>query len=316
MPVEFVRTKGLDKQFKLSMMYDGSGRYGIEDADHVAENGSAQTFEWYLKNHLGSTMLVYGTGAGTPGGLKAAYDYRSFGEQIELTSPSTGKVTENFTGKERDDETQLDYFGARYLDPMLGMWTSVDPARQFASPYLYAGNGANPINGVDSDGNYTLNLNEDNTVAGMVDDDKLNIVSVFNADGSLFGEFNAPPAESYFSTENIIGQKFDPNMEKNADELLDDAYSIWPADFPFWNSKQAFDFKNTYYKGAENTVGSLNGTIMTARDVGNAIWGGWTRYMYLCPRPLMNAISNAVAGGKEDAPSAVMQKWGYDNYKP
>ena len=48
----------------------------------------------------------------------------------------------------------------------------------------------------------------------------------------------------------------------------------------------------------------------------NAIWGGWTRYMYLCPRPLMNAISNAVAGGKEDAPSAVMQKWGYDNYKP
>jgi RHS repeat-associated protein len=233
----------------------------------------------------------------------------------ELTS-SADKVTENFTGKEHDDETELNYFGARYLDPMLGMWISVDPKRQFASPYLYTGNGVNPINGVDSDGNYTLNLNEDNTVAGMVDDDKVNIVSVFNADGSLFGEFNAPPAESYFSTENIIGQKFDPNMEKNADELLDDAYSIWPADFPFWNSKQAFDFKNTYYKGAENTVGSLNGTIMTARDVGNAIWGGWTRYMYLCPRPLMNAISNAVAGGKEDAPSAVMQKWGYDNYKP
>ena len=152
MPLEFVRTKGLDKQFKLSMMYDGSGRYGIEDADHAAENGSAQTFEWYLKNHLGSTMLVYGTGAGTPGGLKAAYDYRSFGEQIELTSPSTGKVTENFTGKEHDDEIALDYFGARYLDPMLGMWTSVDPKRQFASPYLYAGNGMNPMNIVDPDG--------------------------------------------------------------------------------------------------------------------------------------------------------------------
>jgi RHS repeat-associated protein len=134
-------------------MPQGLGRYGIENADHVTENGSAQTFEWYLKNHLGSTMLVYGTGAGTPGGLKAAYDYRSFGEQIELTSPSTGKVTENFTGKERDDETQLDYFGARYLDPMLGMWTSVDPKRQFASPYLYAGNEANSINGVDPDGN-------------------------------------------------------------------------------------------------------------------------------------------------------------------
>ena len=60
---------------------------------------------------------------------------------------------EHFTGKEKDDETELNYFGARYLDPMLGMWISVDPARQFASPYLYAGNGFNPVNGVDPDGN-------------------------------------------------------------------------------------------------------------------------------------------------------------------
>ena len=82
-----------------------------------------------------------------------AYDYRAFGEQVDLVSPSSGKVTENFTGKEHDDEIALDYFGARYLDPMLGMWISVDPARQFASPYLYAGNGVNPVNGIDEDGN-------------------------------------------------------------------------------------------------------------------------------------------------------------------
>ena len=109
-------------------MPQGLGRYGIESAGNPSTG--AQTFEWYLKNHLGSTMLVYGTG-GTSGGLLAAYDYRAFGEQITMTSPPTRKVTENFTGKERDDETQLNYFGARYLDPMLGMWISVDPMRQF-----------------------------------------------------------------------------------------------------------------------------------------------------------------------------------------
>ena len=63
------------------------------------------------------------------------------------------EIRKNFTGKEHDDEIALNYFGARYLDTMLGMWTSVDPKRQFASPYLYAGNGYNPVNGVDEDGN-------------------------------------------------------------------------------------------------------------------------------------------------------------------
>ena len=47
----------------------------------------------------------------------------------------------------------LDDFGARYLDPMLGMWISVDAARQFDSPYLYMGNGTNPIKLNDPDGN-------------------------------------------------------------------------------------------------------------------------------------------------------------------
>ena len=166
-------------------MPNGLGRYGIEDAVQSAESNASKNFEWYLKNHLGSTMLVYGTVASTNpseadvGARISAYDYRAFGEMVELTPPPTDKVTENFTGSrfarrtqrtacksiaepknlgakrnEHDDEIALDYFGARYLDPMLGMWTSVDPARQFASPYLYAGNGMNPIIGSDSDGNW------------------------------------------------------------------------------------------------------------------------------------------------------------------
>jgi len=39
---------------------------------------------------------------------------------------------------------------------MLGGWISVDPARQFASPYLYAGNGVNPVNAKDEKGNYIV----------------------------------------------------------------------------------------------------------------------------------------------------------------
>src|SRR5690554_2841915 len=153
-----IREDALNNATKVVVnLPQGLGRYDIASASESSAN-TVPSFEWYLKNHLGSTMLVYGTqGISDPtvanlGSLKAAYDYRAFGEQVDLTMPNE-KVTETFTGKEKDDETELNYFGARYLDQMLGMWVSVDAKRQFSSPYLYAGNGANPINGVDPDGN-------------------------------------------------------------------------------------------------------------------------------------------------------------------
>ena len=137
-------------------MPQGLGRYKVADASQPADDNASRTFEWYLKNHLGSTMLVYGTVSSTDpntadiGETKAAYGYRAFGEMETLSQPSD-KVTENFTGKEHDEEIKLNYFGARYLDPMLGMWTSVDPKRQHFSPYTYGSN--NPVVRIDSDGN-------------------------------------------------------------------------------------------------------------------------------------------------------------------
>ena len=57
---------------------------------------------------------------------------------------------------------------------MLGMWISVDAARQYQNPYLYAGN--NPIMRIDPDGNqndlnqYALGLffrNQETSVRGI-----------------------------------------------------------------------------------------------------------------------------------------------------
>lgn len=163
--VRETHVNGQDETKVVVNMPQGLGRYTPEDAvdglngvsgSQLAGYRPPAKFEWYLKNHLGSTMLVYGTQpyndkySSYAGGVKAAYDYRAFGEQVSLAEP-TDKVTENFTGKEKDDETELNYFGARYLDPMLGLWTSVDAARQYDSPYTYAGN--NPIIVTDPDGN-------------------------------------------------------------------------------------------------------------------------------------------------------------------
>ncbi len=44
----------------------------------------------------------------------------------------------------------LTYFGARYYDPEIGIWTATDPEEQHNNPFLYASN--NHINRVDPDG--------------------------------------------------------------------------------------------------------------------------------------------------------------------
>jgi len=219
-------------------MPQGLGRYGIEDAESPNYDGVTgdslagyipnAKFEWYLKNHIGSTMLVYGTQSdanpqhvfvGTP---LAAYDYRAFGEMVEMLPPAQ-KVTENFTGKEHDDEIALDYFGARYLDPMLGMWISVDPKRQFASPYLYAGNEMNPINGLDSDGNVFAE-NEHGINVGQAIYDNL-------------------AKENFFGSDIL---KNDWDEMKNSDRMITFNYSSMEEGGHSWKSQDAIDINLNY----------------------------------------------------------------------
>ena len=99
------------------------------------------------------------------------YDYYPFGEDIAAATggrpgcygsgvyPGTGPdmVSEKFTGKERDWETGLDFFGARYFSGAQGRFTSPDPKvfgrlidPQQWNRYSYVRN--NPFVYVDPDG--------------------------------------------------------------------------------------------------------------------------------------------------------------------
>jgi RHS repeat-associated protein len=87
----------------------------------------------------------------------ARHDFMPFGEEIAPPSPPQDKRL--FTGKERDSETGLDYFEARYLRGNSGRFTTVDPLmdqnRNLVEPqkwnrYAYVRN--NPLKYVDPDG--------------------------------------------------------------------------------------------------------------------------------------------------------------------
>ena len=91
--------------------------------------------------------------------MQAAFNYDCTHRRVPLCVSDASR----FTGKERDVETGLDYFEARYLSSAQGRFTSVDPENGGSNPYdpqswngyAYARN--NPLLYTDPTGtNYTV----------------------------------------------------------------------------------------------------------------------------------------------------------------
>ena len=80
---------------------------------------------YYHTDHLGSTNVV----TDYEGNEYQYFEYTPYGESwMEGGHDSLDRITQLFTGKERDSETGYYYFGARYLDAQTSRWLSVDPA--------------------------------------------------------------------------------------------------------------------------------------------------------------------------------------------
>jgi RHS repeat-associated protein len=110
-------------------------------------------FEFFVKNHLGSTIRTVDDRGRYDSGYSAGriYDYLAYGSNKLLKAGAdTNDVTQKFTGKEFEALTGLYAFGARWYDAELGKWLSPDPANVDHDPYSYVS--ANPINLTDPNG--------------------------------------------------------------------------------------------------------------------------------------------------------------------
>ena len=163
--------------------YDGEGRRvrkegpGGATVDYAYDAGGAlvaeyggtaetETLQYVFVDHLGSTRLM----AKPDGMATRRIDYQPFGEILRagvggrttamgyetVEDPAKGPI--RFTGKERDAETGLDYFGARYMSAAQGRFTSPDEPladQNFSYPQswnLYAYGRNNPLRFFDLDG--------------------------------------------------------------------------------------------------------------------------------------------------------------------
>lgn len=117
--------------------------------------GGAVDIRWLITDQLGTPRMVFDQG-GSLANVKR-HDYLPFGEELTnqgLRTPAKGYgaidgIRQKFTSQERDDETQLDYFGSRYYASLHGRFTSADEfggivfSPQTLNRYAYAGN--NPL---------------------------------------------------------------------------------------------------------------------------------------------------------------------------
>jgi RHS repeat-associated protein len=105
--------------------------------DKVRITGSPKPgfgIQWLIADQLGTPRMIF-----DESGLRAnvkRHDYLPFGEELAAntglrTTPqgysTSDGVRQQFTSKERDNETGLDYFGARYFASTQGRFTTPDP---------------------------------------------------------------------------------------------------------------------------------------------------------------------------------------------
>lgn len=111
-------------------------------------NGGNYTYEYTLTDHLGNNRVTLDQ----TNGFVGEDDYYPFGLNVHRQQNAGNKYLYNM--KEIQDELNGQYdYGARFYDPVIARWTSVDPLAEKSrrwSPYNYGLN--NPIRNIDPDG--------------------------------------------------------------------------------------------------------------------------------------------------------------------
>jgi len=117
-----------------------------------APESTTRVLFWYHPDYLGNVDLV----TERDGKTYEFFTYNPWGEEMHQYNANTFGFSSpyRFNSKEKDAETGLHYYGARYYQSKLSVWLSVDPwADKYphVTPYNFVEN--NPIMLVDPDGN-------------------------------------------------------------------------------------------------------------------------------------------------------------------
>jgi RHS repeat-associated protein len=165
-----IETDVLGQSGEQVTQFDGSGNWQHTNVYAAGEllatyDGSGPGLHFHIADPLGSRRVQ----VSSTGEVELNCANLPFGDNLSC-GPGTDATEHHFTGKERDSESGLDYFGARYYGSSMGRFMSPDPAwfvaASVADPqswnlYAYARN--NPLVNIDSDGYDCVYLNNAGT---------------------------------------------------------------------------------------------------------------------------------------------------------
>lgn len=120
----------------------------------AVKNGTTYLYRYNLNDHLGNLRVE----VDASGNAIQEESYYPFGlsQVLPGNSDPSGKNKYQYNGKEFQSETNWYDYGARFYDPTLGKWHSIDPLTEITknwSPYVYTNN--NPVKFIDPNGMMT-----------------------------------------------------------------------------------------------------------------------------------------------------------------
>ena len=219
----FANCIGTDMEFNLK--YDP---YKTIMENELGRDEAEPAF-YYQGDHLGSSAYL----TDDAGAITQTLNYLPYGEDwVDVHNNPNYLSRYKYNGKEKDPESGLHYYGARYYDSDISQWLSIDPMADkypSLSPYNYCAD--NPVILVDPDGRDGVCI---------VDKKKkeLTIKAIYyvRANGKAL-------SDGYLRSQWIYSNEEVKNMQKQINATLNEAnYSVSEGDYKGYNVKFDLEF--------------------------------------------------------------------------
>ena len=246
-------SSGLTLERETLHIMDDQQRIALLETKTV-ENGSEVLkpkvlVQYQLNNHLGSSSLEL-DGEARVISYEEYYPYGSTSYQAVNKDIKAAAKRYRYTGKERDDETGLYYYGARYYAAWLGRWTSTDPAGLVDGLNLYKYTSNNPIRFIDLRGTQSFPEFESTEIAAP----KPNVTNIDFKDPEIITVSTSPQSKS--DIEEAISEADEKGI--NIDFLCGQLFSLKQKALKTENFEEYFSYNQLYssfaYKAKSDTA--------------------------------------------------------------